>query len=286
MEQTAQHSQGSDHSRWLPEGALAMERVAPDMQDMLRNMAQAAKGQPWSVAYAFGVRMRDAAASTTAGTDAADVVLHLHMTAFLELLGADSDRCDDPFQSSLYKTTLRRDFDQAAKDYVRAHGGEKAVMREMQARLDALSASAPARRKAKSPCPKDISIRLAEDADGPRIGELARASGFGVEGIDWTSVHPHWLAAELDGRVVGAIQIILSKPIGWLEMLSLDPDLTPREQAMAVKALVERGLLSLKVFGAQLAMGVVPSEMVGYQRILERRGAVDTGSGHTWAKRL
>ena len=131
-----------------------------------------------------------------------------------------------------------------------------------------------------------MKIRLAQDSDGPRIGELARASGFGVDGIDWGSVHPFWLAAELDGRVIGAIQIILSKPIGWLEMLSLDPDLSHREQAIAVKALVERGLIALKHFGAQLAMGVVPSEMAGYERILEKRGAVDTGSGHTWAKRL
>lgn len=131
-----------------------------------------------------------------------------------------------------------------------------------------------------------MKIRLAQDDDGPRIGELARASGFGVEGIDWSSVHPHWLVAERDGAVIGAIQIILARPIGWLEMLSLDPDLSHRDQAMAVKALVERGTIALKHFGAQLAMGVVPSEMVGYQRILEKRGAVDTGSGHTFAKRL
>ena len=133
-----------------------------------------------------------------------------------------------------------------------------------------------------------MKIRLATDDDGPRIGELARASGFGVEGIDWSRVHPFWLVATppRDERVVGTIQIILSRPIGWLEMLSLDPQLSTREQAMAVKALVERGMLSLKVFGAQLAMGVAPSEMPGYQRILEKRGAVDTGSGQTMAKRL
>ncbi len=133
-----------------------------------------------------------------------------------------------------------------------------------------------------------MKVRLASDEDGPRIGELARASGFGVEGIDWSRVHPFWLVATppRGERVIGAIQIITAQPIGWLEMLSLDPDLSHREKAMAVKALVERGLIALKVFGAQIAMGVVPSEMAGYERILEKRGAVDTGSGHTWAKRL
>ena len=131
-----------------------------------------------------------------------------------------------------------------------------------------------------------MKVRLATDDDGPRVGELARDSGFGVDGIDWSHVHPFWLVAERDGEVVGAIQIILSRPIGWLEMLSVAREISHREQAMAVKALVERGLLSLKVFGAQLAMGVAPSEMPGYQRILEKRGAVDTGSGQTFAKRL
>ncbi len=43
-----------------------------------------------------------------------------------------------------------------------------------------------------------MKVRLARDADGPRIGELARASGFGLEGIDWSSVHPFWLVAERD----------------------------------------------------------------------------------------
>ncbi len=41
--------------------------------------------------------------------------------------------------------------------------------------------------------------------------------------------------------MIGAIQIILAKPIGWLEMLSLDPELSHRDQAQAVKALVEFG---------------------------------------------
>ncbi len=40
-----------------------------------------------------------------------------------------------------------------------------------------------------------MKVRLAQDADGPRVGELARASGFAVDGIDWSSVHPFWLVA-------------------------------------------------------------------------------------------
>lgn len=131
-----------------------------------------------------------------------------------------------------------------------------------------------------------MKIRLAQDVDGPRIGELAKLSGFTVDELDWSEVHPFWLVAEREGEIVGTIQIILAKPIGWLEMLSLDPELGHREQAMAVKALVLCGKQSLKVFGARVVMGVVPTEMTGYMRILEKRGAVDTGSGNTFAIRV
>ena len=132
-----------------------------------------------------------------------------------------------------------------------------------------------------------VKIRLAQDGDGARIGALARASGFSLEGIDWTAgVYPNWLVAERDGAVVGAIQIILSKPIGWLEMLSLDPELSRRQKALAVKALILSGGAALRRFGAQMAMGCVPDEMTSYKRVLVKRGVVDTGSGFVMAMRL
>ena len=86
--------------------------------------------------------------------------------------------------------------------------------------------------------------------------------------------------------MVGTIQIIVSKPIGWLEMLSLAPDLPHRKKALAVRELVNFGMLSLKAFGAQLAMGVVPNELASYQRVILRRGAVDNGAGNCFVKRL
>jgi hypothetical protein len=130
-----------------------------------------------------------------------------------------------------------------------------------------------------------VKIRLAQDADGPRIGELARASGFGVEGIDWSEVHPFWLVAE-DEKIVGALQIILAKPIGWLEMLVLDPDLTQLARARVVKRLASAGMTALKRFGAQIVMFSVPFEEKAYKKALKKRGAVVTSSGNVLAKRL
>ncbi len=130
-----------------------------------------------------------------------------------------------------------------------------------------------------------MNIRLAQNSDGPRIGELAKHSGFTVDGLDWSEVHPFWLVAE-DEKVIGALQIILAKPIGWLEMLVLDPDLAELARARAVKHLAAAGMTALKRFGAQLVMFSVPYEEKSYKKVLKKRGAVVTSSGNVLAKRL
>ena len=131
-----------------------------------------------------------------------------------------------------------------------------------------------------------MKIRIAQNEDGPRIGELAAFSGFAIEGIDWSRVYPFWLVAERDKIIIGALQIILSCPIGWLEMLSVDPELSHIQRAKTTKALVNGGLLSLKRFGAQVAMWSVPFELKSYKKILKKRGAVVTSSGNQLAKLL
>lgn len=129
-----------------------------------------------------------------------------------------------------------------------------------------------------------IKIRLAQNEDGPRIGELARQTGFSID-LDWSEVHPFWLVAE-DEKIIGALQIILAKPIGWLEMLVLDPDLTPLARARVVKRLASAGMTALKRFGAQIVMFSVPFEEKAYKKALKKRGAVVTSSGNVLAKRL
>ena len=130
-----------------------------------------------------------------------------------------------------------------------------------------------------------MKIRVAQNDDGPRIGELARHSGFTVDGLDWSEVHPFWLVAE-DEKIIGALQIILAKPIGWLEMLVLDPELTELTRARVVKKLASAGMTALKGFGSQLVMFSVPFAEKPYKKALKKRGAVVTSSGNVLAKLL
>ncbi len=131
-----------------------------------------------------------------------------------------------------------------------------------------------------------MKVRVATNEDGPRIGELAASSGFAIEGIDWSRVHPFWLVAEREGEIVGAIQIILAKPIGWLEMLVLEPDLADIARARIVRRLASAGMTALKRFGAQLVMFSVPFDEKSYKRALKKRGAVVTSSGNVMTKKL
>lgn len=129
-----------------------------------------------------------------------------------------------------------------------------------------------------------MKIRLAQNKDGPRIGQLAKHSGYTVD-LDWSEVHPFWLVAE-DDKIVGALQIILSKPIGWLEMLVLDPDIPQLARARVVRKLATAGMTALKGFGAQVVMFSVPFEEKSYKRALKKRGAVVASSGNVMIKRL
>ena len=106
-----------------------------------------------------------------------------------------------------------------------------------------------------------VTVRMATNDDGPRIGEIAQDDP--IAGLDWSDVAPYWLVAEIDGAIVGALQLCLAKPFGWLEMLFLDGALDDLPRGRVVKALVERGLLALSAFKAQAALGTVPHDMPG-----------------------
>lgn len=64
-------------------------------------------------------------------------------------------------------------------------------------------------------------IRFADDADSPRIQELLKDNNLWVDGLDWSALQG-WIVAEHNGEVVGAVQILLGKPLSALLYLVLD----------------------------------------------------------------
>ena len=131
-----------------------------------------------------------------------------------------------------------------------------------------------------------MSIRMAQDEDGETIRDLVTGTGFTIDDLDWSKVHPYWLVAENGAGVVGCIQVCAGLPVGHLEMLGTDQALSGSQRAKAVKALLLYGAATLQQAGAGLAMGVIPFEMRSYTKILTRRGVRVVNRGNIVAKRL
>lgn len=129
-------------------------------------------------------------------------------------------------------------------------------------------------------------IRPATAADGERIGFLVRSGGWQIEGIDWSLVAPFWLVADYGGKTVGCLQLALSRPIGYQEMLAVDPAITGFRRTAIMQDLVYAGLAQHQRNGAQMVCGVVPFELKDYKRLLKKRGAVSIACGNVMAKSL
>lgn len=141
--------------------------------------------------------------------------------------------------------------------------------------------------------PSATSVRMATNADGPQIMVLLCSAGLDVSGmdfIDWHDIYPYWLVAEQAERgaasIVGCIQVAISKPIGYMELLSVDRRLPKPQQALLVKALCYAAMGTIKRSGAVLSSGMVTFDDKSWKNILKRRGAVVLASGNKFVKRL
>jgi hypothetical protein len=129
-------------------------------------------------------------------------------------------------------------------------------------------------------------VRFAEDAEGEAVRQIVKGQ-HGVSGaLKWDRINPFWLVAELDGRIVAALQTCPSRPVGRLEMLSLDRNLTVRQHAAVFKALVLAGMGLIKGHGAEQVQIFVPEDLTEYRTFLEGRDAVVVDTGFMLAKQL
>jgi hypothetical protein len=133
-----------------------------------------------------------------------------------------------------------------------------------------------------------VTVRLAKNADGPRIGELLAASGFKSDGwdIDWSDIEPWWLVAEIDGVVEGAVQVCLAKPIARVEMLGINPELSYRDRSLVASKLDKQWQANVKISGASGLAGTVAYELDGFLRVASRRGYVNVAEGCVMMKRV
>lgn len=121
-------------------------------------------------------------------------------------------------------------------------------------------------------------VRLASNEDGARIKELFSGN---FDGLDWSDIYPHWIVAEKSGRIVGCINVAVSKPIGRLEFLGTDSTLSPHARGRIVRALIVQGLATLMRAGCSASVSQIPFELRTYKRLLKKHfGAVVVGQGN------
>jgi hypothetical protein len=135
---------------------------------------------------------------------------------------------------------------------------------------------------------RDIKARLAINEEGPRVAELAAQAGFVFSDweIDWSDIHPHWLVADHRGELLGCMQLCYGRPVGRLEILSVDTSLEKPVRAYVVNLIGRTAMKIMKDYGAQAVSAMIPFEMKGWKRWLKLRGGVTLVSGNLLLYRM
>lgn len=135
--------------------------------------------------------------------------------------------------------------------------------------------------------PQRVVLRLASDHDGATIANLCSACRYDIlDYASWTHIYPYWLVAEIDGLILGAVQVAISLPVGRIEFLAVEPELGHRDKAMIVKGLADQAMGTLRKAGCELASFMIAEHLQGFRKVLEKRGARELFSGTTLVKRL
>lgn len=122
----------------------------------------------------------------------------------------------------------------------------------------------------KAPCER-VEIRLALDAMGPQIASVLGDNGIFLEHADWAKVYPSWLIATVGDEVIGCLQVVYSKPVGYLEFLQVRPSASRRARAQAIHKLLAQGFATLQMGGCQYVSAAVSQKNHGFAAIVERK---------------
>lgn len=133
---------------------------------------------------------------------------------------------------------------------------------------------------------REVQVRFARDGEGMAIAQMVHCSHDAVPNTTWEKVYPFWMVAEREGELIGCVQVCYSIPVGRMEFMSFVPNLPFRTRALAVKALLHLGSLTLKKSGAQVVAGCLGFEQKGFKQILKDQGCVVLTSGNVLARKV
>jgi len=121
----------------------------------------------------------------------------------------------------------------------------------------------------------DLKVRLAQNSEAQIVANLvSEVFHMGDWQPEFTEIYPDWLVAEIAGEVVGTINVRLAKPFSSVEMLSIDPTLTPRERGSVASLLTDSARAIAAGNGSIAVSSMIPDDMESYLRVAQRRGYV------------
>jgi hypothetical protein len=122
-----------------------------------------------------------------------------------------------------------------------------------------------------------VTVRAAVNEEGEAIHDLVDAMtmqyGWKLPACRWDRISPFWYVAEVQGVLLGAVQLCIGWPIGRIELLSIRPGLSHTKTAKVTKALLYHVFEAMKLDGTTLACALVADRDNQFTRVLERWGA-------------
>ena len=114
-------------------------------------------------------------------------------------------------------------------------------------------------------------LRSATTNDSLRIQELLQLTGLWVDGLDWSELQG-WFVAEHKSVVIGALQVLMGKPLGVILYIVVDPEYHSSGVGLALTHLAEH-LLAINGSDGTLGFSNAPE----FINMAERRNYIETG---------
>lgn len=131
-----------------------------------------------------------------------------------------------------------------------------------------------------------VEIRLAANSAGPAIAEVLKENGMVLEHADWSDVFPHWLIATVEDDVIGCVQVVRSKPVGYMEFLFVKKSAPFKLRAIALRKLLLQGFGTLRLDGCRYVGATVAQSNTKFLDVIEKLNAKKAFPADLWVKRL
>lgn len=121
----------------------------------------------------------------------------------------------------------------------------------------------------------DVKVRMAQNEEAHLVANLVdEIFNLGGESLEFETVFPYWLVAEIAGEIVGTINLRISLPVSSVEMMSIDPKLDRRERGTVSSMLTDSAVAICAASGASMVSSMIPDSLPSYLKVAKRRGYV------------